>query len=126
MVAKLSGATQRAIIDTLEVHEELTTADLALLIGKSHCATHSALLSLRDYRLAYVKGYITTPGPGRESMVWALGNRPDAPRPDYGGEYLKESRREIARRYYLKKALKRDGVNPWTGLLPIVERKVAR
>lgn len=124
MVARLSGATQRAIIETLIVHEELTTADLARLIGKSHDSTHSSLLTLREQGLAYVKAYITTPGPGRESMVWALGDKPDARRPNYRGEHLKSSRRNIGRRYYLKKALKRDGVTPWTGLLPVVNRKV--
>ncbi|CAB4126996.1 hypothetical protein UFOVP254_18 [uncultured Caudovirales phage] len=124
MVAKLSGATQRAILDTLAVHEELTTADLARLIGKRHDTTHSSLLTLRDHRLAYIKAYVTTPGPGRESMVWALGDKPDARRPNYRGEHIKSSRRNIARRYYLKKALKRDGVTPWTGLLPVVNRKM--
>jgi predicted ArsR family transcriptional regulator len=124
MVAKLSGPTQNLILETLAVHEELTAAELARLINKKHDAAHSGLISLHEAGLVYVQAYITTPGPGRESRVWALGNEPDAKRPNYKGSHLKKSRRDISRRYYLKRALKRDGVTPWSGLIPIVERKV--
>jgi len=124
MVAKLSGATQRAILETLAVHEELTTAELSRLIGKRHDTVHSSLLLLRDQHAVYIKTYITTAGKGRESRVWALGDQPDATRPNYAGSHRRRLQRESSRRSYLKRALKRDGVNPWTGLLPVVERKV--
>lgn len=125
MVAKLSGATQRAILLTLSVHEELITADLARLIGRTHDATHASLLLLRAHRLVYVARYVTTPGRGRESMVWSLGDQPDAQRPDYGGEHRRHKQRLSSRRTYLKRALRKQGPSPWAGLVPIVQRRAA-
>ena len=72
--------------------------------------------TLRALNIVHVSGYAFAKS-GRESVIWSLGNKPDAPRPDFKGERRKEQQRKAQRIYSMKKKLRKIGPSPWAGLM---------
>ena len=115
MPAELTGATQTLIINTLSFHKSLTTKEIAEVTKKKHATIKSCISKLRALNMLYICGYEFSKK-NRESVIWALGSRPDAKRPDFG-ERKKIRHRKAQHTYYMKKKLKKIGPSPWAELL---------
>lgn len=113
-------ATQDLIVLTLREEGPMCTRDIALAAGKSYSAISAAIVAMRKRGgLLRISGWKRSTGTrGREGAIWALGTKPDVPRPTFDPL---ERKRTYAKRHRavirLRDQVRRGTLNPYRALM---------
>lgn len=72
------------ILDALKEHQPISSRDLAKKMGRKDATIHWHIQALHKQNEIYIAQWYPPTFKGRVVRGWAVGNQPDAPKPDPG------------------------------------------